>query len=68
MIVIYSVITLAVAILLFQSILSSIVLYMNTGHTPFSFLSRKGIGHCQVNCTIRKKRLKRLTEILSEST
>jgi len=44
MIVLYSVITLAVAILLFQSIFSSIVLYMNTGHTPFSFYPERGLG------------------------
>lgn len=51
--------------MMFQSIVSSIVSYMDTGHLPLSFSSERGLGHCHIKHTTRKKRLKRLIEGLS---
>lgn len=60
-----SLITLTVVSMMFQSIVSSIVSYMDTGHLPLSFSSERGLGHCHIKHTTRKKRLKRLIEGLS---
>jgi hypothetical protein len=68
MIVIKSLITLVVEVSLVQSIVSSIVSYMDTGHLPLSFSSERGLGHCHIKHTTRKKRLNRFIEELSYST